>query len=207
MRVLRYLKGSPGRGLFFPRDTSLQLFGFSDADWGGCPDTRRSISGFCFFLGSSLVSWKAKKQQTVSRSSSEAEYRALGSATCELQWLTFLLQDLHICCSKPAALYCDNQSALHIAANPVFHERTKHLDIDCHIVREKVNAGLMRLLPISSQNQCADIFTKALTFKSFANFLPKLGLVDIYHPPACGGVTELSNQQSGSLERKYMSVS
>lgn len=81
-QVLRYLKGNPGKGLFFPRNSSLQIFGFSDVDWAGCLDSRRSTSGYCFFIGTSLVSWRAKKQQTVSRSSLEAEYRALSTATC-----------------------------------------------------------------------------------------------------------------------------
>lgn len=94
-RVLKYLKGSPGQGLFFPRSSSLQLLGFVDADLGGV-DTRRSVSGYCFFLGDSLVCWRSKKQLTVAKSSSEAEYRSLGSATCELQWLYYLLQDLNI---------------------------------------------------------------------------------------------------------------
>ena len=189
-RVLKYLKGCPSRGLLFHRDSSLQLLAFSDADWGGCLDSRKSVTGYCFFLGTSLVSWKTKKQSTVSRSSSEAEYRALASTTCELQWLTYLLKDLKVSCSRPAVLYCDSQSALHIAANPVFHERTKHLDIDCHLVREKAQAGLMRLLPVSSQNQLADIFTKALPPKPFSFLLSKLGLVDIFQPPACGGLSE-----------------
>ena len=92
-RVVKYLKGSPGRGLFFPRKPEIQLLGFSDVDWGGCLDSRRSISGYCFFLGASLISWRAKKQQTVSRSSSEAEYRALSTAAYELQWLLYLLHD------------------------------------------------------------------------------------------------------------------
>jgi hypothetical protein len=162
LRVLRYLQGCPGKGLHFPRNSSLHLQGFSDADWAGCLDTRRSISGQCFFLGHSLISWRSKKQLIVSRSSSEAEYRALASAACELQWLLYLLRDLHVTCHKPPVLFCDNQSALHIAANPVFHERSKHLDIDCHIVREKLQAGILKLLPvtlktnwlISSQSLC-----------------------------------------------------
>jgi hypothetical protein len=142
MRVLKYLKGCPGSGIFFPRDSDLHIQGFSYADWAGCKDTRRSISGQCFFIGKSLVSWRTKKQLTVSRSSSEAEYRALASASCEMQWLLYLMKDLQIQCTKKPVIYCDNLSAIHIAANPVFHERTKHLEIDCHIVREKVQAGI-----------------------------------------------------------------
>ncbi|KAL2324867.1 hypothetical protein Fmac_023925 [Flemingia macrophylla] len=183
-RVLRYLKGYPSKGLQFKRDTPIHLIGFIDADWATCADTRRSITGYCFFLGNSLVSWKTKKQNTVSRSSSEAEYRALATSTCELQWLTYLLNDLKICCSKPAALYCDNQSALYIASNSVFYERTKHLEIDCHLVREKAQAGLMRLLPVPSSYQLANMFTKALPPHLFKSNVSKLELIDIYTPPA-----------------------
>ncbi|CAJ2636545.1 unnamed protein product [Trifolium pratense] len=198
LRVLKYLKNCPGRGLFFPRSSSLQILGFSDADWAGCKDSRRSISGHCFFLGQSLISWRTKKQITVARSSSEAEYRALASATCELQWLVYLLQDLHVTCSKLPVLYCDNQSALHIAANPVFHERTKHLDIDCHVVREKLQAGLMKLLPVSSKDQIADFFTKTLLPQPFGILLAKLGMVDIYQAPPCGRVLEPIHTEASS---------
>ncbi|CAJ2640747.1 unnamed protein product [Trifolium pratense] len=181
-KVLRYLKGNPGTGLFFPRNSSLQLMGFSDADWGGCPDSRRSITGYCFFIGQSLICWKSKKQLTVSKSSSEAEYRALASATYELQWLSYLLRDLQVHTDKLPALYCDSQSALHIATNPVFHERTKHLDIDCHIVRERLQEGLMKLLPISGYNQLAYILTKALHPANFHRLFSKLGLINIFRP-------------------------
>jgi len=181
MKVLKYLKGCPGRGLLFRRDSQIQLTSFSDVDWGTCIDSRRSITSYCFFIGSSLISWKTKKQNTVSRSSSEVEYRALASTTCELQWLTCLLNDLKVPCSRPPALYCDNQSALYITVNPVFHEHTQHLGIDCHL------AGLMHLLSISSSNQLADIFTIAFLPRIFGIFLSKLGLVNLFHPRACGG--------------------
>jgi hypothetical protein len=184
MRVLRYLKAAPGKGIFFPRSSEIRIMGFSDADWGGCPNTRLSITGYCFYLGDSLICWRAKKQATVSKSSSEAGYRALASATCELQWISYLLTYLHLIRSHESILYCDNQSALYIAANPIFHERTKHLEIDCHIVREKCRNGLMRLIPVASHAQIADGFTKSLAPQPFARFVAKLGLVDIFKPSA-----------------------
>jgi hypothetical protein len=186
-RVIRYLKTSPGRGLLLSRHSDIQLLGFSDADWAGCIDTRRSTSWFCFFLGTSLISWKAKKQATISRSSSEVEYRAFSSGTCELIWLLFLLGDLHVECCKPPVLYCDRQSAIHISSNLVYHERTKHLEIDCHLVREKLQQGLLRLLPVSTEDQLADCLTKALPAPKFNGFIHKLGLKDIYKPKLEGG--------------------
>jgi hypothetical protein len=186
-RVLRYLKNNPGQGVFFSKTSQMQLIGYSDADWAGCKDTRRSITGYCFFIGKSLVSWRAKKQATVSRSSSEAEYRALSSASCELQWLLYLFADLQVQLSKIPTLYCDNQSAVHIASNPVFHERTKHLDIDCHLVREKVLKGILKLLPVSTNDQMADFLTKALAPPKFHDFVSKLNMINIYHAKLEGG--------------------
>jgi len=166
-------------GFFFPSTSELQLKAFSDYDWVGCVDTRKSITGFSVYLGSSLISWKSKKQVTVSRSSSEAEYRALASVTCEIQWLTYLLHDFDIT-HKPALVFCDNKSALHIAANPVFHERTKHIEIDCHIVVDKLLSGLIKLLPIASQQQLVDVYTKALAPGAFRFICSKLGMNDIH---------------------------
>nr|KYP56633.1 hypothetical protein KK1_002877 [Cajanus cajan] len=104
-----------------------------------------------------------------------------------LQWLSFLLADLRVVPTKSAVLFCDNKSALHIAANPIFHERTKHLEIDCHVVRERLHSGLMRLLPLPSSDQTADIFTKALLPSVFRKMISKLGMLDIYHPSLVGG--------------------
>ena len=129
-------------GLFFPSDSPLQLKDFCDSDWASCPETRRSVTGFCIFLSHSLISWGSKKQHTVSRSSSAAEYRALALATCEIQWLSYLLCDLHIVPQTTVILFCD-KSTLHLVVNLVFHEHNKHIEIDCHVVRENIRDSVL----------------------------------------------------------------
>jgi hypothetical protein len=119
-RILRYLKSCPAKGIMFSSSSPLKLHGFADSDWARCPDTRKSITGYCVLLGTSLISWKSKKQNTVSRSSTEAEYRALASLTCELQWLQYIFQDLHIKFPQAASVYCDSKSAIYLAHNPTF---------------------------------------------------------------------------------------
>ncbi|GJT51071.1 uncharacterized mitochondrial protein-like protein [Tanacetum coccineum] len=133
-RVLRYIKLSPGQGLFFLRSNSLTLQAYCDSDWATCPESRRSITGFGIFLGHGLISWQSKKQAVVSRSSIEAEYRALADCSCEITWLNSLLQDLHIPITTPVKVFCDNSSAIALASNHVQHARTKHIEIDCHFV-------------------------------------------------------------------------
>ena len=123
-RVLRYIKASLARGIFFPYENDIQLKALSDSYWAFCDLTRKSTTGCCIYIGASLVSWKTKKQNIVSHSSSKAEYRALATTVCKLQWLTFLLRDLQVDAVTPANLYCDNQVARHIVMNHVFHERT-----------------------------------------------------------------------------------
>lgn len=184
-KVLRYLKNNPGQGLMFNADTKLCLNGFADADWGTCKETRRSITGFCIYLGTSLISWKSKKQSVVSRSSTEAEYRSLAQATCEMIWLQQLLRDLHITVTSTAKLFCDNKSAIHIASNPVFHERTKHIEIDCHTVRDQVKAGKLKLFHVPTEHQLADILTKPLHPGPFYSLLKRMSLSSLYLlPPA-----------------------
>lgn len=143
IHVLKYLRGIINHGLFYPYHNNMNLKGYSDADWASCTDTRRPITSYCIYLGESLISWKKKKQPTVSRSSTEAEYRALTTTTCKLQWISYLLRDLQVIIPLPIPLYCDSQSAFHITANPVFHERTKYLDIDCHVVRNQYKDGFV----------------------------------------------------------------
>ncbi|XP_040996226.1 uncharacterized mitochondrial protein AtMg00810-like [Juglans microcarpa x Juglans regia] len=132
-RVLRYIKATPGQGIFMSAASPLHLKAYSDNDWGGCLYTRRSVTGFTVFIGDSLISWKSKKQPTVSRSSTESEYRALASTTCEIQWLFYLLADLNVLHSQAALLYTDSKPASDIASNPIQHERTKHIQLYCHI--------------------------------------------------------------------------
>ncbi|KAB2625777.1 hypothetical protein D8674_017437 [Pyrus ussuriensis x Pyrus communis] len=136
-RILRYLKGSVGRGILMAKNDNTQIMGYCDADWAGNAIDRKSTTGYCTFVGGNLVMWKSKKQTVIARSSAEAEYRAMASTACELIWLKGLLCDLGVFTAQPMTLFCDNQAAMHIASNPVFHERTKHIEVDCHYVREQ----------------------------------------------------------------------
>ncbi|KAK9912717.1 hypothetical protein M0R45_036566 [Rubus argutus] len=172
-RIFRYLKGTPDQGLKFTKGPSTLTI-FSDADWAGCPIDRRSTTGYCVFFGNNLISWSAKKQSSVSRSSTEAEYRALALSVAEVLWLCYLFRDLKVFLSQPPAFYCDNISAIALAANPVFHNRTKHVDVDFHFIREPLATNSMRLHPISSAANVADIFTKSLPKHRFFDLSSKL---------------------------------
>jgi hypothetical protein len=173
-RVLRYLQGTATLGLHLLASTAPTITAYTDADWAGCPDTRRSTSGFAVFLGDSLVSWSSKRQTTVSRSSAEAEYRGVANAVSECTWLRHLLRELHYDATKATIVYCDNISSVYMARNPVHHRRTKHIEIDIHFVREKVALGELRVLQIPSARQFADIFTKGLPTALFEDFRSSL---------------------------------
>uniref|UniRef100_A0A2N9IAW0 Reverse transcriptase Ty1/copia-type domain-containing protein n=1 Tax=Fagus sylvatica TaxID=28930 RepID=A0A2N9IAW0_FAGSY len=181
LRILQYLKGTLFHGLHFSSQSSLTLQAYSDVDWAGDPTDRRSTTGYCFLLGDSLISWRSKKQSVVARSSTEAEYRALADTTAELLWLRWLLQDLGIDCSTAVSIHCDNRSDIQIAHNDVFHERTKHIEIDCHFVRHHLLQGTLQLRSVSSQDQLADIFTKPMPPGRFRDLISKLKLVSL-HP-------------------------
>ncbi|KAL1194230.1 Retrovirus-related Pol polyprotein from transposon RE1 [Cardamine amara subsp. amara] len=182
LRVVRYLKGTPGQGVVFRSNCDLKIHGWTDSDWSGCPLTRRSVSGWFVTLGDSPISWKTKKQDSVSASSAEAEYRGMANAVRELRWLRRVLTDLGVTHHGPMDLYCDNQAAIYIAANPVFHERTKHVENDCHIVREAVQEGTIVTPKVSSKNQLADILTKALGRRDFEAIVFKLGVCNPHFP-------------------------
>lgn len=172
-RLLRFVKGSIGHGLTYS-PSSFDVQAYSDSNWAGDVFDRKSTSGYCIFLGSNLVSWSAKKQATVSRSSTEAEYRSLAHTAAELAWIGMLLNELSIVSPVPPTLWCDNISAMALASNPVFHSRSKHIEVDCHYVRQQVLAKKLVLQYIPTIDQVADIFTKPLSVSRFLYLKDKL---------------------------------
>ncbi|KAL0446351.1 UNVERIFIED_CONTAM: Retrovirus-related Pol polyprotein from transposon RE1 [Sesamum latifolium] len=167
--LVRYLKGNPDQGLFFPVSNSSTLTAFCDADWAGCTDLRRSLSGYCIFLGDALISWKSKKQPTVARSTAKAEYWSLGTA-----------------------------AAIHIVANPIFHERTKHIEIDCHLIHDHYKSGFILPSYVPSKSQLADVFTKSLPASLFHSFVSKLGLISPSQVQLEGGLLNMNTSTSSS---------
>ncbi|GKV22590.1 hypothetical protein SLEP1_g32448 [Rubroshorea leprosula] len=182
LRIIRYVKGTLFHGLHFFANSSPVLRAYSNADWAGDPSDRRSTTGYCLFLGNSLISWRSKKQAIPSRSSTEAKYRALEDTTSELLSLRWLLEDMGIPQPSSTDLYCDNQSAMQIAHNDVFHERTKHIEVDCHFIRHHVAQGTVRLVFIGSTDQPADLFTKTHFLGRFRTLLSKLKLISSQPP-------------------------
>jgi len=190
LRVLRYLKHAPGQGILLSSQSDACLTAYCDSDWGKCSDSRKSVTGFCILLGASPVSWRSKKQSVVARSTAEVEYRAIATTTCEIMWLLSLFRDLGLSHLAPAVLKCDNQAALYIAANPVFHERTKHIEVDCHFIRKKMQAGLICPSYVPTKAQLADIFTKVVYVVQHSFLLSKLGFFNLFSPPNLRGSVE-----------------
>jgi hypothetical protein len=149
---------------------------FSDVDWVGCTDDRKSTGGFVVFLEPNLISWSAKKQKTISRSSTEAEYKSMVDATIEFMWIQSVLRELGVSCPRSARLWCDNMGAKYLASNPVFHGRMKHVEIDYHFVRDRVLQKLLDIRFISAEDQVADGSTKPLPQGRLLEFQHNLNL-------------------------------
>ena len=182
IHILRYIKGTMFHGLHVSAHSTLDLCAYSDTNWAWDPTDYRSTTGFCFFLGNSLIFWHSKKQHLVSRSNTEAEYRALADNTSELLALCWLLEDMGFTHSSPTIIHCDNRSAIQIAHNDVFHEHTKHIKIDCHLVRHYLSVSILRLLLVSSSDQTADIFTKTFPLSRFCDLVSKLKMASVRPP-------------------------
>jgi len=181
MRVLVYTKSCPEKGLVYRKHRHVHISGYSDSGYAGDRGDRKSISGYCTFVGGKLVTWRRKKQD-VSPSSAEVEYRVLAHTSCEMVWLKNSLIELGFRQHEPMSMHCDNQSAICIAQNLVFHERTKHIEIDCHFVRDAWTKKVVMFQFTPSLKQLADLFTKAASLQVFSNLCNKLSVLDVYAP-------------------------
>uniref|UniRef100_A0A2N9ISW1 Reverse transcriptase Ty1/copia-type domain-containing protein n=1 Tax=Fagus sylvatica TaxID=28930 RepID=A0A2N9ISW1_FAGSY len=182
LHILRYIKGTMFHGLHFSAHATLYLCAYFDTNLARDPTDRRSTTGFCFFLGDSLISWHSKKQHIVSCSSTKAECCALVDTTSELFALHWSLEDMGLIYSSPTVIHCDNRSTIQIAHNDVFHVRTKNIEIDCHLVRHYLSVGILRILSVSSSNQTADIFMKTFPPGCFRDLIFKLKMASVKPP-------------------------
>jgi hypothetical protein len=203
--ILRYVKGTTRLDIQLRYAPTPMITAYSDADWAGCPDTRRSTSGFCVFFGESLISWSSKRQNTVSRSSAEAEYRAIANAVSKCSWLRHLLGGL--LCKVPLAtvVFCDNISSVYMSRNPVHHRRTKHIELDIHFVREKVAIGELQVMHVPSARQLADVFTKGLPSALFFDFRDSLSITtgDVETEGGVSGASSAMARRPGLTDRSH----
>jgi len=175
-RILRNIRGTLHLGLLLRPSSSTDLVVYTNADWAGCLDTRKSTSSYAVFLGDNLVSWSSKRENTVSRSSAEAEYRVVANGVAEATWLRQLLIELHTPLRRATLVYCDNINAVYMSSNPIQHQCTKHIEIDRHFVRERVAIGDLCVLHVPTSLQYADIFTKGLPSSVFMEFRSSLSV-------------------------------
>ena len=171
---------TPGRGIFFGKTNSKEIVIYTDAEHGRDPENRRSSGGYFTFVWGNLIIWRSKKQSVVSRSSAEAELRAVANGVCEGMWITRVLQELRISTQFPIKMWCDSMAAIQMINNPIHHDRTKHVKIDRHFIKEKIESKIINLSHIRSSVQVADILTKPLDRGKFEFFRGKLGMLDIY---------------------------
>ncbi|XP_071704708.1 secreted RxLR effector protein 161-like [Rutidosis leptorrhynchoides] len=177
--ILRFIKGTLRRGVMFKKGGECKIVGYCDADYAGDHDTRRSTTGFVFLLRDGAVSWCSKRQPTVSLSTTKAEYRVAAMEAQEVTWIVQLLSELHQEVEHGVPLSCDNMSSIRLAENPVFHARTKHVEVHYHFIREKVLKGEVNLGHVRTENQVADIFTKSLVGSKFEQFCRQLGMKSV----------------------------
>ncbi|KAK2970503.1 hypothetical protein RJ640_013575 [Escallonia rubra] len=174
-RIFRYLKGTIDFGLLYKKGEKSYLMGFTDSDYAGDIDDRKSTSGYAFMLGSGAVSWSSKKQPIVTLSTTEAEFVAATSCACQAIWLRKILEELHFKQEEATTIYCDNSSAIKLSKNPVLHGRSKHIDVKVHFLRDLTKEGVIDLI-YCRNDQVADIFTKPLKKAAFQKLRKLLGV-------------------------------
>ena len=177
-RIIKYVKTTIKFGVWYSKDTSDVLAGYSNADWAENADDRKSTSGGCFYVGNNLVSWMSKKQNSISLSTVEAKYIAAGSCCTQLLWMQKLLHEYGIC-QENLTIYCDNTSAINISKNPVQHSRTKHIEIQHHFIRELIEDGTLTLEFIHTDDQKANLFIKLLDSKRFKFLRQNIGFISM----------------------------
>ena len=180
IRILRYLKSSPGKGLMFSKNDHVRVDGYTDADWAGNISDRKSTSGYFTFVGGNLVTWRSKKQKVVALSSAEAKFRGMAKGLCELLWLKRLLAEIGFAPKSKMNLFCDNKAAINISQNPVQHDQTKHVEVDRHFIKYNLETNTIWFPFVKSEDQLTDILTKAVSSKDFHNSLIKLRMKDLY---------------------------
>jgi hypothetical protein len=188
--ILRYLKSSPSKELLFSQHDHLKIKAYTDADWAGSIMDRRSTSGYCTFVGGNLVTRRSKKQSVIARSSAEAEFRTMAQGVCETLWLKILLTELGFDSKDSMRLYCDNKVAINIAHNLVQHDRTKHVEIDRHFIKEKLREGIICRLYVKT-GELAD--TNGVSSNTLHSALSKLGMRDILCLSLRGSVGDGNN--------------
>ena len=176
-RILRYIAGTLDYGLHLRSAPDFSIEAFCDADWAADLDDRRSTTGYCIFFGGNLVAWKSQKQVTISRSSTEAEFRSLASTVSEISWIQSLLHELNISTSRVPSIWCDNQSTVLLAANPVLHALTKHIEIDLYFVRDKVLKNQIDVNDVPAAYQLADCLTKPISSSKFSDLRRELNVL------------------------------
>jgi hypothetical protein len=176
-RILRYIKATLTEGIFYDKNVDVNLVGYTDSDWTGDIETRKSTSGYAFHLGSGVVSRSSKKQPVVALSTAEAEYIAAASCAIQAVWLRRILEVMHQKQETPTKIFCDNMSAIALCKNPVFHERSKHIDIRYHKIRELIAKKEVEIDYCHTDDQSADIFTKTLKVELFYKLKKMLGMI------------------------------
>ncbi|XP_025636165.1 uncharacterized mitochondrial protein AtMg00810-like [Arachis hypogaea] len=195
-RMLRYVSGTASFGLHLHKTTIHNIRAYSDSDWGGDPDDRKSTGGFCVFLGENLISWSSKKQGAVARSSTEAEYRAMADLVAELIWIKGLMIELRAKLSTPPSMFCDNLSAVLLAANPILHSKSKHFETDLQFVRDYVAKQVVQVSHVPGTIQLADVLTKSLPSATFLEFRSKLMVEDLKKLNVAGLNQEESREEA-----------